>query len=109
MPAARPPIKAHPSKPFYTFGDAARGKQLVLLRCNLCNRGVTLLAEDVIKIIDPKSPTHLPPLPCSKCGSSEYVDCRIERQRETDRGLLHVRRLVGFRQVPIWRDKLLGE
>ena len=95
MPAGHPPIRAHPAKPFRTLRDAARHGQLVLLRCNLCKRGATFLATDLVQVFDPDLPVHIPPLPCSQCKKIEYVDIRIESLCHKDRGRLIIRRLVG--------------
>ena len=109
MPVGPPPIRAHPSKPFRTLADAARDNQLVLLRCNYCKRGATFLASDLVQVVDPLSPTHKAPLPCSKCGKHEYVDIRIKSIDHKDYGKLAVRKLIDHRTIPLWRNKLLGE
>lgn len=109
MPAGRPPICAHPAKPFRTLRDAARHNQLVLLRCNLCKRGSTFLATDLVKVVDTNHPIHIPPLACSQCGQVEFVAIRIENISYKDRGRLVIRKLVGSKQVWLWQNKVLEE
>ncbi|WP_425655740.1 hypothetical protein [Roseobacter sp. EG26] len=109
MPQSIPPIRAHPGKPFRTLGDAAHDNQLVLMRCNMCRRGATFLASDLVQVVDPKHPVHLPPLPCSQCNSIEYVDIRVKASGYKDHGALVVRRLVGSKKVWLWENKVLGE
>ena len=66
------PIRAHPAKPFRTIADAARSHQLLTLRCNLCRRRMSYLASDLVQVIDPTWPIHVPPFGCGKCGK-DYV------------------------------------
>ncbi|WP_394181151.1 hypothetical protein [Yoonia maritima] len=109
MPAGHPPIRAHPAKPFRTLRDAAVSGEVVLIRCGLCRRGATFLASDLIQVVDPMHPVHLPPFGCSKCGTTEYIDIRMATPQSKDVGLMPVRRLVGSKKVWLWQDKVLGE
>lgn len=109
MPAGRPPITAHPGKPFRTLADAAREGQLIQLQCNLCRRSAYFLATDLIKAVDPRHPLHIPPFACSKCKTMEYMRMSVRLPQAGDYGRLPVRRLDRVVQVQKWRDGLLGE
>lgn len=109
MPAGHPPIIAHPSKPFRTLRDAARDGQIINIRCNYCRRGATFLASDLIQVVDPKHPVHLPPFGCSKCGKMDCVDVRAQTVSAIDIGRMRIRKLVGQKTVSIWRNQVLGD
>ncbi|WP_162791864.1 hypothetical protein [Sulfitobacter sp. DFL-23] len=104
MPAGRPPIHPHPGKPFRTIADAANEGCLLLVRCNLCRRSIYFLASDLLTVIDPKHPLHLPPFPCSRCSKIEYVEIKERWPRADDYGHLKVRKLV-----QVWKTDKLGE
>lgn len=107
MPAGHPPITAHPAKPFYTLGDAAKSGQLIVQRCNICRRTVNFLATDLIKIVDPKHPTHIPVFPCGQCRSREFVRIKVESARPADIGKIVIRRPGQLIQK--WRSVMLGD
>ena len=69
MPVSHPPVRAHPGKPFRTWSDAARDRQVVTIRCNGCRRSENFLAEDFALVFGPEQPVHIPPFACSRCGT----------------------------------------
>ncbi|WP_159087090.1 hypothetical protein [Loktanella sp. Alg231-35] len=109
MPAARPPIRAHPAKPFRTISDAARAGQIVEIKCNLCKRGLNFLAVDLVQVIDPNHPMHIAPFGCSKCKTMEYVSIDTRSTNVGDVGRLPVRKLMGQRQSWVWKNGVLGD
>ncbi|QDC11291.1 hypothetical protein FHY55_19540 [Oceanicola sp. D3] len=109
MPAGRPPIRAHPSKPFRSSKDAAVDGLLLLIRCNLCRRAIYSTPSDLMKIVDPQHPLHLPPFPCSRCGQTEYVEMRQHRPAHGDYGRIPIRKLEKVVEVKIWKNVMLGD
>jgi len=107
MPAGHPAIRAHPAKPFHTVRDAARNGQLIVQQCNLCRRRVNFLATDLVKVVDPMHPTHIPIFPCGKCRTLEYVHIRVKSASPADIGKIVIRR--PDRVVQTWRTVMLGE
>lgn len=107
MPAGIPPVRAHPGKPFRTIRDAAKDGQLMVLRCNLCRRCVHFLAVDLVEVIDPKHPCHIPPFACSKCQTKEYVDVSWRNPQPGEIGELPVRRPAGW--VMKWKTVKFGD
>ncbi len=109
MPESYLPIRAHPAKPFRTIKDAADDGQLLVLKCNLCRRTTYFLAIDLLTIIDPKHPVHIPPFPCGRCKTREYVNVKIHHPNPGDYGQLPVRRPGKIVRIQKWRNVKLGE
>ncbi len=107
MPAPPPPIHAHPAKPFYTLRDAARDGRLIVMRCYLCSRCVHFLATDLVEVLDPSTPMHLPPFKCSRCKTDEHIGIRLRSPHPGEIGSLPIRRPAGF--VRKWRTEMLGD
>lgn len=79
----------------------------MILRCYGCRRAVHFLASDLTDIIDPDHPCHIPPWPCSVCGSGEYVEIQWRSPMPGDIGKLIVRRPGKPRVVRSWREEVL--
>jgi hypothetical protein len=109
MPQSYLPIRAHPAKPFRTVSDAAMDGQLLVQKCNLCRRTTHFLASDLIDIIDPKHPVHIPFFQCSRCATSEYINTSVHHPSPGDYGRLDVRRHGPRVQVQKWRTVKLGD
>lgn len=110
MPVSHPPIHPHPGKPFRTWLDAARDGQVATIRCNLCHRKAHYLAEDLARVIGPKAPVHIPPFPCSRCRTVEYIDIRLHIPSAAESLTLQVRRPVERLERWRWRTvRLSGE
>ena len=95
----------------YRLAEAARENLIVSLRCTYCRRSpVLFLATDLVKVLDPARDCFSPPpFPCSYCKRDDRIEVKLRSQEEAAVGRLVVRRLAGIRQVPMWRNELLGE
>jgi hypothetical protein len=95
----------------YRLAEAAREGLLLSLRCARCRRpSVVFLASDLIRVLDPNRDCfHPPPFPCSRCGRAEFVEVTLRAQEDAAVGRLVIRRLAGIRQVPVWKNELLGD
>jgi hypothetical protein len=51
----------------------------------------------------------LPPFPCSRCGTAEYVRVKFHHPSAGDYGHLVVRRPAGIRRTQTWRSVKLGD
>jgi len=106
MPASRPPIRAHPGKPFRTLADAAGDNQVMTIKCNLCRKKISFIASDLVAVVGPDWPVHIPPFGCSKCGK-EYINVEFWRVQPEHLGRVAVRR--PFKLVQKWRTEMLGD
>ena len=95
----------------YTLKDAAREALMLSLYCARCRRQpVIFLASDLLQVLPPGLDCFQPPVfACSKCGTDRYIETKLRAQDAAAVGKLVVRRLAGIRQVPVWRDELLGD
>ena len=95
----------------YRLAEAAREGLIVSVQCTHCRRPPELfLASDLVQVLDPNRDCFFPPpFPCSRCGRDDRIEVKLRAQDEAAIGRLAVRRLAGFRKVPIWRDALLGD
>ena len=103
MPVPHPPIRAHPGKPFRTWSDAARDRQVVTIRCNRCRRSENFLAEDFALVFGPEQPVHIPPFACSRCRTRDYLDLALRVPSAEDCVTLRVRRPVKPVRRWIWQ------
>jgi hypothetical protein len=108
MPSQRPPIHAHPSKPFRTWEDVARDNQIVVICCGLCRRCQNFLPEDLAKVFGPRQPAHIPPFACSRCGTGEYMRLVHHVPTAQEAMSLEVRRPVKPVKKWVWRTMRLG-
>lgn len=109
MPVSHPPIHAHPGKPFRTWQDAARAGQIVDIRCNGCHRSNVYLAEDLSRVCGSKQPVHIPPFPCARCATTEFMDLRLRVPNAEESLTLMVRRPVKPVQRWIWQTVPLSK
>jgi hypothetical protein len=95
----------------YTLKEAAAQGLMLSLYCARCRRPPTLfLASDLIQVLPPSLDCFRPPVfACSKCGTDRYIETKARAQDSAAIGKVTVRRLAGIRQVPVWRDELLGD
>jgi hypothetical protein len=84
---------------------------MLCLRCSRCRRQpVIFLASDLVQVLDPGLDCFVPPpFPCSACKTDRYIEVTTRAQEESAVGKLKLRRLAGIRQVPVWRDEMLGD
>jgi len=80
---------------------------LVELRCNMCRRGVSFLAHDLLPVCGADHPVHVAPFDCTHCGTAEFVRVRTRVPSLEEYGKLAIRRPVA--QVWKWRSGMLGE
>jgi len=78
---------------------------MLTMRCGLCRRSVNYWASDLVKVVGPHHEVHVPPFPCSKCRTREYI--RIEWRVPPASALndLTVRRPVKQITKWIWADE----
>jgi hypothetical protein len=95
----------------YTLREAAGEGLLLSLGCSRCRRPpVLFLASDLVQVLPPELDCFRPPVfACSHCKTDRYIHTKTRAQEEAAVGRLLVRRLAGVRQVPVWRDELLGD
>lgn len=109
MPERYLPVRPHPSKPFYSLGEAAQLNQLLVVKCSLCHRCLHFLASDLAAIYGPKHPVHLPPFKCARCETNEFLSIKTRSIQVGDVGRLPVRRPGKVVQVQKWRSVMLGD
>ncbi len=95
----------------FTLREAASQGLMLSLKCTRCRRTpVVFLASDLVQVLNPGLDCFVPPpFPCSSCKTDRYIEVTVRAQEESAVGKLRVRRLAGIRQVPVWRDELLGD
>ena len=95
----------------YTLKEAAGQGLMLSLYCARCRKPpVLFLATDLIKVLDPDRDCFIPPpFPCSHCKRDDRIEVKLRSQEEAAVGRLVVRRLAGIKQVPVWRNEVLGE
>lgn len=99
----------HPFNPGRAIAAAAHDGQIITYKCNLCRRSRSFLASDLVKILPADTPVDSRPFKCSQCGLKDYIQVNISLPDIQDYGNLIIRRLVGIRAVPTWKDKKLGD
>ena len=102
MPATPPSANPYRNR---RLADAARDGMLLTLRCNLCRRVVHFWAADLVPVLGRDHQAHVPPWPCTRCGTIEYVSLRWSIPGAADRAGLTVRRPVGQVLRWTWRDE----
>lgn len=102
MPAKPPSTHRYRNR---LLRDAAADGMLITLRCGMCGARANFWAADLVRVLGWDHELHLPPFPCSRCRTAEYVSVRASLPSAGERQSLTVRRPV--RQVVrwIWRDE----
>lgn len=95
----------------YTLKEAASQGLMLSLYCSRCRRPAAIfVASDLVQVLPPDLDCFAPPVfACSKCGTDRYIETKMRVPDAAAVGKLMVRRLVGVRRVPVWRDELLGD
>jgi hypothetical protein len=101
MPAMTP--SSHPRR-HLTMDQAARQHMVITLKCAGCRREVHYWAADLVTVLGPYHQTHVPPWPCGRCRSLEYVSVRWSVPDTSTLANLVVRRPVKQITKWIWRD-----
>lgn len=47
---------------------------ILTYRCSACRREASFLASDLLMVLGGLHETHVPPWPCSRCKTKEYID-----------------------------------
>jgi hypothetical protein len=81
----------------------------MVVRCNLCPRGVNYLATDLAGLLDPERDALQPPFRCSSCGKTEFIKVRLRLPRDGDWGNLEVRRPGPVRRTQTRLSVRLGD
>ena len=84
---------------------AAEGGQLIMVRCGLCHHRANYWAQDLVKVVGPTHEVHVPPFPCSRCKTRDYIDVKCTVPPATELDGLTVRRPVRKVTKWIWRDE----
>lgn len=93
----------------FKMRDAARDERLIVCKCTQCRRVVRFLASDLVEIKGPAWDPHIPPFPCGKCKTADYVFVQIVIPLPGDYGSLEVRRPGPVRTTQTWRSVKLGD
>lgn len=97
------PESHRPSRHQRTWLDAAADRQVALIRCSLCGRSAHYLPEDLARVCGEKAPAHVPPFPCSRCRTTEYMRVTLTIPRAEEAMAIQVRRPVKQVAKWIWR------
>lgn len=108
MPEGYRKLRPYPGKA-YTLKHAAEHHLLLLVRCRLCRKLVRYLAADLAELLGPDREAHLPPFPCSRCGTEDYIRVDFHQPHSGDYGHLYVRRPGPVRVTQTWVTVRLGD
>ena len=100
---------APPSSIFYRtrLGQAAAAGMLIACRCNLCRRSRVYLASDLVPLYGEQAFVfELFEGRCPRCGSADFWSVWERHARNSDVGMLTVRRPAGVKTIQLWRDEL---
>lgn len=105
MPANHPSANRYKNQ---LLRDVLEINMVFTYRCNSCRREVSFLAMDLVKVMGPEHQTHIPPFPCSKCKTREYISVgrRVPSAAELEAGV-QVRRPVQRVTRWLWRTEKL--
>jgi hypothetical protein len=108
MPAPYRGERAYPGQE-YLLRHAAENNQIIICRCNLCQKLVRFLATDLITMLNPERDALEPPFVCSGCGKTEYIYVKLTSALPGDVGHLMIRRPGPVRVIRTWRWVKLGD
>lgn len=88
------------------YCDAALDRMIIVMRCNGCRRMAYYWAEDLVKVVGRWHEVHVPPWPCSKCRTIEYMQTwwEVPTADKLQEGLT-IRRPVKQVTKWIWRNE----
>jgi hypothetical protein len=103
VPARYP--SANPWKNLRMNQAAAEG-MIVTMRCTACRRETHFWAADLVKVLGPNHQVHVPPWPCSRCRTTEFLSMRwaVATASMLAQGLT-VRRPVSKIEKWLWRNE----
>ena len=101
------PVAGPSGNPFRNrrLAEAASDRMLLTLRCNLCRRVTHFWAADLVPVIGEQHQIHVPPWPCSRCRTAEYINVTWCIPSGAMLDGLTVRRPVRKIERWIWRDE----
>lgn len=85
--------------------EAAHDGMLITMRCNACRRVTHFWAADLVQVLGDDHQVHIPPWPCSRCRTREYIDMSWTVATADRLNGLTVRRPVSKVERWIWRDE----
>lgn len=89
-----------------SIGTCARDRMMIVMRCNRCRREVRYWAVDLIQVVGYWHQAHVPPWPCSRCRSVEYMRMWWILPSASDlQAGITVRRPVKQVTRWVWRDE----
>lgn len=88
------------------IGTCAGEGMMIVMRCNGCRREVRYWASDLLLVLDFFHEAHVPPWPCSRCRTIEYMKMRwvLPSAADLQAGIV-VRRPVQQVTKWIWRNE----
>lgn len=87
------------------MSEAAADRMLITMRCNACHRVTHFWAVDLVKVLGGNHQAHIPPWPCSRCRTAEFINMTWIVPSSLMLDGLTVRRPVRKIERWIWRDE----
>lgn len=89
-----------------SIGQCAGEGMMIVMRCNGCRREVRYWAKDLLLVLDFFHEAHVPPWPCSRCRTAEYMRMWWVLPSAADlQAGITVRRPVKQVTKWLWRDE----
>lgn len=85
--------------------DAAREGMIITLACSGCRRATHYWAADLVTVLGPRHDVTVPPWPCDRCRTKEFVSVRWNVPGPSTLQSLTVRRPVKQISRWVWRDE----
>jgi hypothetical protein len=102
MPAGHPSASR---QRHHLMRDAAQQGQMLILHCELCKGSANYWAHDLVLVVGPLHIVHVPPFPCSRCGTCDYVSVNCTLPPASELAKITVRRPVKQVAKWIWRNE----
>lgn len=97
------------ARDYFSLDSATRLGHIVRVRCGACRRTVYFLPEDLAAIFGGARYALDAPFPCSKCGTTEFVNVNTYYPELADFGRITLRRPGPKKVVQTWRNETLTE
>lgn len=80
---------------------------LIVMRCTRCRRKVSYWAEDLVRVVGYWHEAHVPPWPCGRCRTREYMVMRWRIPSTSElQARIVVRRPVKQITKWVWQDEM---